>query len=407
MPVTYRVPGFVLTEHEFSVPLDHDRPDGERIAVFAREVAAPDGADRPYLLFLQGGPGYEAPRPARGSPSWLERALSDFRVLLLDQRGTGRSSPIGALAGLTPAGQADRLALFRADSIVRDAELIRRELGSPPWSALGQSFGGLTLLSYLSFAPDGLHEAFFTGGLPAVGRHTDEVYATTWELVIERNRRYFERYPEDRGRVHALRRLLDSEDVRLPTGDRLTWRRFRQVGELLGAGDGFERLHHVLELPPDSPSFLFDVADVQNYSRNPLYAVLHEACWADGVSTRWSADRTRPEAVDDQDLLVGEHLYPEVFDDYAGLAPLREAGRLLAERDWPRLYDAERLRRNQVPAAAAVYADDLYVPRVFSEETARLVRGLKPWLTNEFEHNGLSADGERIVGRLIALARDL
>jgi hypothetical protein len=37
----------VLTEHEFDVPLDHGAPDGQRITVFAREAADPDGHDRP------------------------------------------------------------------------------------------------------------------------------------------------------------------------------------------------------------------------------------------------------------------------------------------------------------------------------------------------------------------------
>ena len=124
MPQSYRVPGLVLTEHELSVPLDHARPDGERITVFAREVAAPDGLDRPYLVFFQGGPGFEAPRPTTiGIPGFLERALADFRVLMLDQRGTGRSTPVGALDAMPPQEQADYLANFRADSIVRDAEL--------------------------------------------------------------------------------------------------------------------------------------------------------------------------------------------------------------------------------------------------------------------------------------------
>ena len=63
MPDVVRPPGLVLTEHEFSVPLDHDRPDGDRITVFAREVADPDGTDRPFLVYFQGGPGSEAPRP--------------------------------------------------------------------------------------------------------------------------------------------------------------------------------------------------------------------------------------------------------------------------------------------------------------------------------------------------------
>jgi pimeloyl-ACP methyl ester carboxylesterase len=406
VPDAVRTAGLVLTEHEFSVPLDHDRPDGERIAVFAREVADPDGLDRPFLLFLQGGPGSEAPRPAHPDvPAWLGRALRDFRVLMLDQRGTGRSTPVGQLPGRTPAEQAEYLAHFRADAIVRDAEWIRRELGVGRWSVLGQSFGGFCVTTYLSLAPEGLREAFFTGGLPPLGRHTDDVYRATYERVLERNRRYYERYPGDRGRVLELRRRLDAEDVRLPGGDRLTGRRLRQLGHMLGMGTGAEQLHYILELPGDSPAFLHDVENAVGFARNPLYAIIHEACYADGCTTRWSAERLLPPAYDDPELFTGEHVYPWMFEDYAALAPLREAAELLAERSWPRLYDPEQLRRNEVPAAAAVYAGDMYVERAFSEETAAQIRGLRAWVTNEYEHDGLRADGERILGRLIDLAR--
>ena len=123
--MSYRQAGTVLTDRFFAVPLDHDRPDEEQIEVFAREVVAADLADSdlPWLLFLQGGPGSAAPRP-QGRDSWLDRALRDYRVLLLDQRGTGRSTPATrqTLAGLSSAkAQADYLTHFRADSIVLDA----------------------------------------------------------------------------------------------------------------------------------------------------------------------------------------------------------------------------------------------------------------------------------------------
>jgi pimeloyl-ACP methyl ester carboxylesterase len=407
MPDVIRTAGLVLTEHELSVPLDHDRPDGERITVFAREVADPDGRDRPFLVFLQGGPGFEAPRPERHptAPFWLDRALSEFRVLMLDQRGTGRSTPVGALPGRTAQEQADYLKHFRADSIVRDAELMRRELGVDRWSVLGQSFGGFCVLTYLSQAPEGLREAFFTGGLPPIGRPVDEVYRATYERVLDRNRRYYERYPGDRERVREIRRRLDAEDVRLPGGDRLTGRRFRQIGHMLGMGSGAEHLHYILELPAGSPAFLHDVDAAGQFPRNPLYAAIHEACYADGCATRWSAERLLPEAYDDPELFTGEHVYSWMFEDYSALAPLREAAEILANVEWPRLYDADRLRANEVPAAAAVYAEDMYVERVFSEETAAHVRGLKPWVTNEYQHDGLRADGDRILGRLIDLAR--
>ena len=400
--------GMLLTEHEFSVPLDHARPDGERITVFAREVADRDGRERPFLVFFQGGPGFEASRPSlspRG-PGWLERALREFRVLLLDQRGTGRSTPVGTLDGLSPAEQAERLTHFRADAIVRDAEWIRRELGVERWSVLGQSFGGMCVTTYLSLAPEGLREALVTGGLPPLGPRIDDVYRATYARTLERNRRYYDRYPEDGRRVRALHERLEDDDVRLPSGDRLTPRRLRQLGHMLGMSDGAERLHHILELPAGSRAFLHDVEAALPFPRNPLYAVLHEAPWADGGATRWSAQRTLPDAYDhDRRLFTGEHVYPWMFDEYAALAPLRDAAELLAEREWPRLYDPERLRQNEVPAAAAIYAEDMYVERVFSEQTAAEIRGLRPWLTNEFEHNGLRVAGDRILGRLLDLAR--
>src|SRR5581483_8741662 len=114
-----------------------------------------------------------------------------------DQRGTGRSSPVGALEGLEPEQQAERLAQYRADSIVRDAELIRAQLGVDRWSILGQSFGGFCAMTYLSLAPEGLREAFITGGLAPIARPIDEIYVATYARTLDRCRRYYERYPAD------------------------------------------------------------------------------------------------------------------------------------------------------------------------------------------------------------------
>ena len=84
-------------------------------------------------------------------------------MLMLDQRGTGRSTPVSGRES------ADYLKHFRADSIVRDAELLREALGVERWSLLGQSYGGLCAFRYLSLAPDGLREALVTGGVPGIG----------------------------------------------------------------------------------------------------------------------------------------------------------------------------------------------------------------------------------------------
>lgn len=396
----------ILTEREHAIPLDHDQPDGPQISVFTREVAAPDGRERPYLVFLQGGPGFEATRPTSPPAGWLKRALDDYRVLLLDQRGTGRSTPVGAvIPGATAAEQAAYLTHFRADSIVRDAEHIRQELGVERWSVLGQSFGGFTSMTYLSFAPEGLREAFITGGLSPIGRPVDDVYGATYVRLIDKNRRYFERYPDDKARVGEILERLDAEDVRMPTGDRLTPRRFRQMGMWLGDSAGFELLHHVLELPFASLAFLHDAEIALRFGRNPIYATLHESSYADGVATRWSSARLLPDEVEAEALFTAEHVFPWMWEDYGLLRPQRDAAEILAEHGWPRLYDADRLRQNDVPVAATIYVNDLYVERAFAEETAAAIKGIRIWTTDEFEHNGLRADGERVLGRLIDMIR--
>jgi pimeloyl-ACP methyl ester carboxylesterase len=423
---TYRQPGTVLTDHHFGVPLDHGNPGGEQIEVFGREVvaAAKAGDERlPWLVFLQGGPGFAAPRPV-GRSSWLDRALADYRVLLLDQRGTGRSAPVSArsLAPLgSPAAQARYLERFRADSIVLDCELIRRQLCGPdrPWTVLGQSFGGFAAVTYLSFAPHGLAGALLTGGLPGLDTHADDVYRLTYATVAARNAAHYERYPGDIESGRAVARHLTDHDVRLPDGSPLTVERLQSIGPMLGGAAGSHELHYLLEDPWDgdgglSDAFLADVATRTSFARAPLYAVLHEACYAQGRATRWAAQRIRtefpafdPAAAVDGDgplLFTGEMIYPWMTALDPALIPLRETAELLARRDgWPPLYDPARLAANEVPAAAAVYHDDLYVPAPLSLRTAAAIRGLRAWVTNEWEHEGLRVSDGTVLGRLIAM----
>ena len=428
----FRQPGTVLTDHTFTVPLDHHRPEGEQIEVFAREVAPAGRRDGdpalPWLVFLQGGPGFGSPRPF-GRESWLNRALDDYRVLLLDQRGTGRSTPasrhtLGRLG--SPRAQADYLSHFRADSIVRDAELIRRRLtGGEPWSVLGQSFGGFCTTTYLSLAPEGIREAFLTGGLPGLDASADDVYRVTYPIVAERNRRHYERFPMDADRARAVARHLASHEVIMPGGARLTVPAFQGLGRMLGAAGGSDTLHYLLEDAFTGPAgggavisdaFLARAAAELSFAEAPLYALVHEACYAQGTATRWAADRIMaefpafdPAAAVDGDitlLFTGEMIYPWMFETDPVLRPLRDAAEDLAARDsWPRLYDPARLAANDVPAAAAVYFDDMYVPRELSLPTAAAIRGLRPWVTNEYEHDGLRLSNGGVLDRLIGLAR--
>jgi pimeloyl-ACP methyl ester carboxylesterase len=380
----------LLTDHVITVPLDHDRADGPTIEVYAREIAAPDGRDRPYLVYLQGGPGHEAPRPSSRplTPSWLDRALRDFRVIMLDQRGTGRSTPYGD-PGPDPAADAERLTHFRADAIVRDAECLREHLGARQWSLLGQSFGGYCSLHYLCVAPDSLREVLFTGGLPPVGRPADDVYRATFDTMRMLNRRYHRRFPHDADRLRELLDRCDEGGIRSPDGDPIPRRLVRTIGHHLGMDGGAEQVHHVLELDFDSPAFRHDIAAMLPFdARNPLYAVLHESSYADGGATRWSAERVQPDDFAGESLLLtAEHLYSWHFADTPALRPYREVAGILAEHEWSRLYDADVLARVDVPCAAV------------------LLPGMHRWLTDEYLHNGLRTDGSRVLDRLLTLIR--
>ena len=431
LTATYRQPGVVLTDRHFTVPLDHDDPAGESIELYAREVVASEKArqELPWLVYLQGGPGFGANRFV-GKPAWLGRALKEYRVLLLDQRGTGHSTPANRqtlpLRG-GPAEQADYLAHFRADAIVRDCEAIRPLVtGGVPWTVLGQSFGGFCAVTYLSSAPEGLATALITGGLPSLDAHADDVYRAAFPRIERKVAAHYARYPQDVERARRIADHLLTHDVTLPNGYRLTVEAFQSLGIILGGGEGSHRLHHLLEQAfvrtplgaALSDAFQEDVQGLLSYASHPLYALVHEPVYGQGERpTAWSAERVRAEfpqfdaakalAGDGPLLFTGESVHPWMFDCDPALRPLRETAELLAARtDWPSLYDPARLAANQVPVAAAVYHDDMYVDTGHALQTARAVQGLRTWVTDEFEHDGVRAGGPRVLDRLLALARD-
>lgn len=409
--------GTGLVDHQFLVPLDHQQPDGETISVYAREFRSTDGAEKPWLLYLQGGPGGKGSRPARVS-GWMAEALKDYRILMLDQRGTGLSSPINrhTLASRgTPADQARYLKYFRAPSIVADAEIIRHTLGSAPWVTLGQSYGGFCTLSYLSFAPHGLAGCMITGGIPPLSGPADQVYRATYERMRSRNREYFRRFPKDLEILSKIYRRVRRDDVFLLDGSPLTVGRVQTLGMLLGGNTRIDMLHYVLEeafIPGTetlSDTFLEAVYQQVSRATNPLYLVLHESIYAqpDAQPTSWAAQRVLTEFPDfnpkkaDTPLLTGEMC----FDWYApldpALRPMSRAIELIAQAtDWDALYDLQQLGQNTVPVAALVYTDDVFVDRDLSVQAAEQVAKLQVWESDQWHHDGIAEAGTEIFQKL-------
>ncbi|NEG54706.1 alpha/beta fold hydrolase [Bifidobacterium platyrrhinorum] len=306
----YYVPGLHIEDRSIDVPLDwagHEPGkgfDGKAIKLFYRVVTTPEHVhdDLPLLVFLQGGPGGAGPRLLNTtSDGWIEEATKHFRVILPDQRGTGRSNRVdthtmtriaaahdgdGAGSSITAAReQADYLKRFLADSIVRDFEHLRRtEFGGRKWVTLGQSYGGFLTLTYLSLYPQGVTASFTTGGIPHVPADATEVYEHTFPRMARKTRQFYERYPQDMERVAALADMLPTvAEVRdfasrladtmpetmssdgigrrlgmiagmaahgfplLPNGDPLTVERLQCLGSDFGMKPSFERVHWILD----------------------------------------------------------------------------------------------------------------------------------------------------------------
>ncbi|PRX11215.1 UNVERIFIED_ORG: proline iminopeptidase [Martelella mediterranea] len=412
MPKQYIIPGMMIRDMLVPVPLDWSNPDGAIIQIFVREIVDPARRrdDLPTLAFLQGGPGGKSPRPAGGGPAWLTEALKTHRVILIDQRGTGRSHRIeaGTMSRFdTGEAAADYLMHFRADSIVADCEHVRKNLlGDGRWETLGQSFGGFITLTYLSMAPEGLSACYVTGGLSGLSASAEDVYRRTYPRVLAKNRKYHRRYPHDAALVSRIADHIAAHDVRLPDGDRLSVRRLQTLGLAFGMAPGFENVHWLMDeafADPDetrlSDSFLFSVMAETGFDTNPLFAVLHESIYGQGAApTNWAAERVRTEfsKFDPGErplMLTGEMIYPWMFEEIRSLRPFRAAVEALAARDaYPPLYDATRLFANDIPVAAAVYHDDMYVDAGLSLETAARLGNCQTWVTNEYEHDGLRQD---------------
>jgi pimeloyl-ACP methyl ester carboxylesterase len=334
--------------------------------------------------------------------SWIDVALRTHRLVLLDQRGTGRSTPIteAVTRDRTPHQVADYLSLFRADSIVADAEILRRTLiGERRWDTLGQSYGGFVTLTYLSQAPEGLGQCYVTGGIPGLEATAADVYARTFRRAAHRSREYYARYPQDEAVMARLVDQLSGQQVLLPDGDVLTAHRLRTLGAVFGMSYGFETVHWLLDDAQAAgdelhPAFLYQVQTATGFVDNVLYP-LQEYTYGADSATAWAAQReydSRPEfaASARPVMFTAEMMFPWMFREIRSLRPFAAAADLLAAKDdWTPLYDPDRLRGNDVPLVAAVYYDDLYVDAELQLDTLARVGNSRAWVTNEYEHDGL------------------
>ncbi|PBK86960.1 alpha/beta-hydrolase [Armillaria gallica] len=435
--------GIKVIERFFDLPLDYSNPQGEKIRVFARNLipkskakTAKEEEELPYLVYLQGGPGFEIPFPnINGYVAEIHE--QGYQTLWMDPRGTGLSthiSPESLPASLTTdQAIADYLKFFRADSIVKDCEAIRKILlGYKPnpenrkWTILGQSFGGFCAITYLSFHSEGLKEVYTTGGLAPLVDHPDSVYAATVLRVMKRNKIYYDKYPQDILRVRNIMSYLEENELQVSNGGRLSPNRFQHLGMDFGMHGGIDRVHQlVFRAANDLDTFghltyktVQLIEQAQSFDGNPIFSILHEAIYCQGRASKWAAARTLQDypqfswtsvknlAESEPIYFTGEMIFPSMFDDYANLRPLKGAAEIIAQYDgWGQLFDLQQLSKNEVKVSSVSYFDDMYVDFDLAQDTAAKIKNTEQYVTNQLVHSGLRADPKDVMKHLFQLSK--
>ncbi|EHL03620.1 putative proline iminopeptidase [Glarea lozoyensis 74030] len=196
------------------------------------------------------------------------------------------------------------------------------------------------------------------GGLAPIGRTPDQVYKATYQKVIERNKAYYLKYPEDVEAVQSLCFHIKSKSgVPLPSGGVLTVRGLLTLGRNFGVHGGLDFVHDlILRAKIDLAQFQFisrpTLAAIERaltFDDNVIYAILHEAIYCQASAVR-----------DGPLFFSGEMIYPFLFDVFPELQKIGPAADIVAKfGDWPDLYDEWQLARNQVTLYAATYIDDI------------------------------------------------
>ena len=121
---------------------------------------------------------------------WIPEALKHYRVFLIDERGTGRSTRVDK--SRPDLIDIDRLTHLRPPDIAADAEDLRKQLGFEKWDLLGNSFGGICIGAYLSYFPEGINQAMITGSMPPFGITPDFYNEKILDLLENRVQKLYD-----------------------------------------------------------------------------------------------------------------------------------------------------------------------------------------------------------------------
>ncbi|MEU1016368.1 prolyl aminopeptidase [Streptomyces sp. NPDC005898] len=193
-------------------PYDHGMLDvGDGNHVYWETCGNPLG--KPAVV-LHGGPG-------SGCTPFFRRYFDPdaYRIVLLDQRGSGRSTP-------RASDPATDMSVNTTPHLIADLELLRRQLGIERWLVWGVSFGSVLGLRYAQTHPDRVSELILTG--LATGSRAEVALLTRGlgKIFPEAWRAFREGVPEkdrDGDLAAAYNRLLESPDPAVRAAAARSW----------------------------------------------------------------------------------------------------------------------------------------------------------------------------------------
>jgi proline iminopeptidase len=162
--------------------------------MYFEQSGNPNGAP---VVFLHGGPG--------GGAAPLHRRLFDpahYRIVIFDQRGSGRSKPLGEIRNNT------------TPLLIEDIERLRQHLGIARWIVFGGSWGSTLAIAYAEHHPERVRGMALRGIFLCRRSEIDWFLHGMREIQPEAWRRFAEFVPEaERSDLLAAyqKRLMDPD----------------------------------------------------------------------------------------------------------------------------------------------------------------------------------------------------
>lgn len=189
------------------VPLDHDQADAGTLSLHLAVIPAKNShASADPLFFFAGGPGQSAMRSAAILTRFRNEAGKDRDLVFIDQRGTGRSTPLDCpldddlqnlISDDKKIVQKTRECLesltadpsyFTSYQAVHDVDLVRQALDYEKINLLGVSYGTRMVQLYLKAYPQSVRSVILDGVVPVdivLGPEFSKNLHASLDLLIE------------------------------------------------------------------------------------------------------------------------------------------------------------------------------------------------------------------------------